>query len=161
MEPVARVQSALDSLGLRATVQRFTSSTATAEEAAAAVGCEPGQIIKTLLFVAGERPTIVLVAGDRHADTAMLAQLLGVSRKQLKMATPSAVLDITGFAVGGVAPVSLRMPCDIVVDDSLRRFETAWAAAGEHDAVFGVELNALVSAIKGQWATITRAPHGD
>lgn len=161
MEPVVRVQSALDALGLHATVQRFTSSTATADEAAAAVGCEPGQIIKTLLFTAGERPTIVLVAGDRQADTAMLARLLGVSRKQLKMATPAAVFDITGFVVGGVSPVALRTPCDTVVDDSLRRFDCAWAAAGAHDAVFGVELHALISAINGQWATITRAPHGD
>lgn len=161
MEPVDRVRTALTSLGLDAEVQRFTESTATAEEAAAAVGCETGQIIKTLFFLADGRPTIALVAGDRQADTVLLAQLLGIGRKKLKMAAPAEVLERTGFAVGGVSPVGLLTPCDIVVDDSLRRFDRAWAAAGAHDAVFGAALEGLVTAISGQWATITRAPNGD
>lgn len=161
MEPVERVRAALATLALEAEVQRFAESTATAGEAAAAVGCETGQIIKTLFFLADGRPTVVLVAGDRQADTALLAQLLGIGRKKLKMGSPAEVLERTGFAVGGVSPVGLLTPCDIVVDESLLRFQRVWAAAGAHDAVFGVELASLVTAINGQWATITRAPNGD
>ena len=158
MSPTERVQAAIDALGLESRVERFAASTATAEEAAAAVGCELGQIVKTLFFLADGRPTIVLVAGDRQADTAALAEVLGVPRKKLRMGSPETVLESTGFAVGGVAPVGLLTPCDVLADESLSRFDRIWAAAGERDAVFGANTEALVMAVNGQWAAIVRPP---
>jgi prolyl-tRNA editing enzyme YbaK/EbsC (Cys-tRNA(Pro) deacylase) len=134
----------------------YGESTRTADEAASAVGCETGQIVKTLYFSADGRPTIVLVAGDRQADTARLAEILGIGRKKLKMGSPDEVLAATGFAVGGVAPVGLATPCDVVVDDSLKRFDRVWAAAGSGHAVFEAVTGALVAAISGQWAEIAR-----
>jgi Cys-tRNA(Pro) deacylase len=156
MSPQARVDEALQRLGLPGRVVEFAASTHTAEEAAAAVGCELGQIVKTLFFMADGRPTIVLVAGDRQVDTARLAAIVGVGRKKLKMGAPDEVLHITGFPVGGVAPVGLASPCDTVVDASLQRFDEVWAAAGAGNAVFPARTSALVSAINGQWADIAR-----
>ncbi len=154
--PEERVSAALTDLGLASRVIRYESSTHTAAEAAAAVGCDPGQIVKTLYFSADGRPTIVLVAGDRQADTARLAEILGVGRKRLKMGSPEEVLRVTGYPVGGVAPVGLATTCDVVVDESLKRFDTAWAAAGSGNAVFEARLADLADAIGGQWASIAR-----
>lgn len=154
--PQERVQAALEALGLPSRVIEFDESTATAEDAASAVGCELGQIVKTLFFMADGRPTVVLVAGDQQADTAKLAQLIGVGRKKLKMGTAEQVLEHTGYPVGGVAPVGHPLPLDVVVDESLHRFEVVWAAAGARNAVFEAKTAALVKAIQGQWAAITR-----
>jgi prolyl-tRNA editing enzyme YbaK/EbsC (Cys-tRNA(Pro) deacylase) len=88
----------------------------------------------------------------------MLAPILGVGRKKLKMGTPSEVLEYTGFPVGGVAPVGWPKPVDVVVDDSLRRFEEVWAAAGASNAVFMARTDDLVRAINGQWACVVRSP---
>lgn len=133
-------------------------STSTAQDAATACQCELGQIVKTLFFFADGRPTVVLAAGDRQVDTALLAQLVGIGRKKLKMGSPEEVLAHTGFPVGGVSPVGQLKPSDIVVDDSLKRFQDVWAAAGAGNAVFPANTESLVAAVNGQWATVTRAP---
>jgi len=156
MNPQERVQAALRALGLPGQVVQFDASTRTAADAAGAVGCKLGQIVKTLFFLADGRPTMALVAGDRQADTARLAEVVGVGRKKLKMGTPEEVLDHTGYPVGGVAPVGSLKPSDVVVDESLRRFDVVWAAAGSGNAVFEARTTDLVQAIHGQWAAITR-----
>ncbi len=159
MSPPERVQQALEQLGLPGRVQVFNeASTHTAREAADAVGCELGQIVKTLFFMADGRATMALIAGDRQVDTSALAGLLGVGRKKLKMGSPDEVLTISGFSVGGVAPVGWKQPADVVVDDSLRRFEDIWAAAGASNAVFPARTEDLVVKISGQWASIAKAP---
>jgi len=158
MTPQERVQSALDALGLPGRVISFAASTHTAQEAADAVGCELGQIVKTLFFMAEGRPTMVLAAGDRQVDTALLAPILGVGRKRIKMGTPEEVLELSGYAVGGVSPVGWPAAVDTLVDDSLKRFESVWAAAGAPNAVFPAQLDALVAAIDGQWAAIVKEP---
>jgi len=153
----AHVQAALEALGLPGRVCTFDeASTHTAQEAADAVGCELGQIVKTLFFMADGRPTMALVAGDRQVDTAALAQLIGVGRKKLKMGSPEEVRAVTGYEVGGVSPVGIAQPCDIVVDDSLRRFDEVWAAAGAANAVFPARPEDLVRTIGGQWARIVK-----
>ncbi|HMO96381.1 MAG TPA: YbaK/EbsC family protein, partial [Tepidiformaceae bacterium] len=139
-------------------VTTFDASTHTAQEAADAVGCELGQIVKTLFFMAEGRPTMVLAAGDRQVDTALLAPILGVGRKRLKMGSPAEVLEHSGYAVGGVSPVGWPEPADTLVDDSLRRFDAVWAAAGAPNAVFPARLDALVAAVNGQWAAIVKEP---
>lgn len=158
MTPQERVQSALEALGLPGKVTTFEASTHTAQEAADAVGCELGQIVKTLFFMAEGRPTMVLAAGDRQVDTSLLAPILGVGRKRIKMGTPEEVLEHSGYAVGGVSPVGWPARVDTLVDDSLRRFDSVWAAAGASNSVFPAELDALVAAIHGQWASIVKAP---
>lgn len=149
---------ALKELGLDGEVVEFDGSTRTAQDAADAVGCELGQIVKTLFFLADGRPTVVLAAGDRQVDTTMLAQLVGVGRKKLKMGTPEQVLEHTGYAVGGVSPVGWLKEADAVMDESLKRFENVWAAAGAGNAVFPAATAELAAAIKAQWAVVTRDP---
>lgn len=156
MDSVERVEEAMAAAGLPGGVTRFAESTATAEQAAAAVGCELGQIVKTLFFFADGRPTVVLVAGDRQADTAEIARILGVGRKKLKMGSPDDVLAATGFPVGGVSPLGLRTACDVLMDESLQRFDVVWAAAGAQNAVFGARTGDLAAAIGAQWAHVTR-----
>lgn len=158
MKPTERVQEAMRQLGLPGDVVLFGETTATAEDAAAAVGCELGQIVKTLVFLADERATVVLSAGDRQVDTAALAQLVGVGRKRLRMGTREQVLALTGFEVGGVSPLGMPAKHDVIADQSLRRFGVVWAAAGAHNAVFQVATEALGEATDAQWAAITREP---
>lgn len=152
------MQQALGDLGLPCEVVEYPASTSTAQDAATAVGCALGQIVKTLFFFADGRPTLALVAGDRQVDTAKLAELVGVGRKKLRMGTPEEVLEQTGFPVGGVSPVGHPGRIDVVVDESLQRFGTVWAAAGSGTTVFGASTYELVKAVDGQWAAITRPP---
>ncbi len=156
MEPTQRVQEALDSLGMSAKVIAFEGSTATARNAADAVGCELGQIVKTLMFSADGRPTVVLAAGDGQVDTGKLARLLGVGRKKLKMCSPDQVLTLTGYEVGGVSPVGIPETHDVVLDESLRQFDRVWAAAGTPNAVFESTPVELADKLIGQWADILR-----
>ena len=152
-----RVAEALTACGLDSPIERFAEGTATAVEAANALGCELGQIVKTLVLLADGRPTAALVAGDRQADTAALARLLGVARKRLKMATADEVFALSGFRVGGVPPVGLPGEWDVIADDSLLRFSRVWAAAGASDALFGARTDELVRATGAQVAAISRA----
>lgn len=150
----ARVAEALRARGLPAPIERFPEGTATAQDAANALGCELGQIVKTLILLADGRPTAALVAGDRQADTAALAKLLGVSRKRLKLARAERVLELTGYRVGGVPPVGLPGEWDVIADDSLLRFTRVWAAAGASDALFGAGTEELLAATGAQVAAI-------
>jgi Cys-tRNA(Pro) deacylase len=152
-----RVREALEGAGVEARVVEFAESTRTAEDAARAVGCETGQIVKSLFFMAEGRPTLALVAGDRQVDTGLLAGIVGVGRKRLKMGAPAEVKEVTGYEVGGVAPVGLLRACDMVADESLRRFEVVWAAAGTGNAVFAIGTAELARVTNAQWAAITRS----
>lgn len=141
MHPTAlKVQRRLGELGLDVEVRELADSTRTAQEAAAAVGCEVGQIVKSLVLVAGGEPALCLCAGDR--------------RVRLEWFGPDALLAsavearaATGFAVGGVPPLGHDRPLRTVVDASLSRFQTVWCAAGTPRAVFSVGLEALLAAL--------------
>ncbi len=127
--------------GLSVTPVELSDSTRTAEEAAAAVGCELGQIVKSVVLVDGsDNPVLCLCAGDRRVDLERLGD--GV-----RMARGKEVKEATGYAIGGVPPVGYDRPLPTVVDASLRRFETVWCAAGTPHAVCEVELEALLEAI--------------
>jgi prolyl-tRNA editing enzyme YbaK/EbsC (Cys-tRNA(Pro) deacylase) len=121
-------------------VRELADSTRTAQEAAAAVGVGVGQIVKTLVFVDEEGPLLCLCAGDRRVDTAKL----GVGVRQ---ARGDEVREATGFAIGGVPPLGHERSLRTVVDESLRRFDTIWCAAGTPHAVFPVETEALIRAL--------------
>ncbi len=155
MKPTERVQAALDAMSLGVHVVEFAASTATAPEAAAAAGCELGAIVKSLLFVIDGQPTLVLVAGDRKVDHKRLATRFGVSKKKVKLADAETVLRVTGYEVGGVPPVGHNSPLLTMVDESLKRFEMVWAAAGAHNAVFPVDCAKLIEITGGRVAAIT------
>jgi prolyl-tRNA editing enzyme YbaK/EbsC (Cys-tRNA(Pro) deacylase) len=143
------VQERLRTLGLDVEVRELAESTRTAAEAAAAVGCEVAQIVKSLVFVAGDGPVLGLCAGDRRVSTAKLAA-------DARRASADEVREATGFAIGGVPPLGHDQRLPIVVDASLRRFETVWCAAGTPNAVFPVEVERLLEALPG--ARVTEEP---
>ena len=116
----------------------LSDSARTAEEAAAAVGCEVGQIVKSLVFMRGEEPTMVLCAGDRRVD----ARRLGLGRASAEQARAA-----TGFAIGGIPPLGHDGDLDTLIDASLSRFITVWCAAGTPHAVFEIPVEALIGAI--------------
>ena len=123
-------------------VRELAESTRTAAEAAAAVGVEVGQIVKSLVFVHsdGTAPLLVLCAGDHRVDT----QKLGAA---FRPARAEEVREITGFAIGGVPPLGHDRALRTVVDSSLRRFELVWCAGGTPNAVFPVATTALIAAL--------------
>ena len=134
----ARFQERLHTLGLEASVEVLPDSTRTAGEAAAAVGCEVGQIVKSLVFMRGEEPVMVLCAGDRR----VAAERLG-----LRPASADQARAGTGFAIGGIPPLGHDRRLETLIDSSLRRFDTVWCAAGTPHAVFEAPTEALIAAI--------------
>ena len=139
MHPTAaRVQERLRERGLEIDVQVLPDSTRTAGEAAAAVGCEVGQIVKSLVFMRGEEPVMVLCAGDRR---------VGSKRLGLRAATAEEARAGTGFAIGGIPPLGHDRALETLIDESLRRYGTVWCAAGTPHPVFEADTQALIAAI--------------
>jgi len=158
MRRVDQVQRALRSAGLEITVVELDASTATAPQAAAAVNAPLGSIVKSLLFMAAGAPILVLVAGDRMADNKGIAKLLGLSKKKVRIARPDEVLAVAGCDPGGVPPVGYSQPPRVLIDDSLARFETVWAAAGAANAVFPIAFDDLVRITSGEVSEIAAPP---
>jgi prolyl-tRNA editing enzyme YbaK/EbsC (Cys-tRNA(Pro) deacylase) len=141
MHPTAaRFQERLHELGLDVAVQVLPDSTRTAGEAAAAVGCEVGQIVKSLVFMRDGRPVIVLCAGDRR---------VAAERLRLRAASADEARAATGFSIGGIPPIAHDEPLETLIDESLRRFATVWCAAGTPHAVFEAGTESLIGAIPG------------
>ena len=153
--PAAPVQAALDALGLGIQVRTFDVPTSTAGEAAAAIGCPLGAIVKSLCFIVDGHPVLVLVAGDRRVDTKALRRIFGVSKRKVKIADPETVFRLTGFAVGGVPPLGHTQPMQTLVDGSLSRFETVYAAAGTSNTIFAIAYRALVEVTCGEVHDLT------
>ncbi len=139
--------------GLNISVIELDKSTRTAQLAAEAIGTELGSIVKSLVFLADGKPALVLVAGDRRADTKKLAQVL--EAKKVKIADADTVRAETGFAIGGVPPVGHQTPLPTLIDQSLGRFETIYAAAGSPHAVFPIAYDMLLGVTAGQVADVT------
>jgi prolyl-tRNA editing enzyme YbaK/EbsC (Cys-tRNA(Pro) deacylase) len=129
------VADALAAAGIATQVVTFAESTRTAEDAAAAIGCEVGQIVKSLVFMAGDEAILALVSGVNRADTARLAALAGAP---IRRADANAVRSATGYAIGGVAPVGHPAALRIWLDEDLMRYGEVWAAAGTPNTVFRI-----------------------
>ena len=151
MNPVDRVRTALAAVELDpGLVRELPADTSTAQAAAQAVGTPQGSIVKSLVFLADGVPILVLVAGDQRADVKRLRAALGLSKKRLRIARPSEVLEQTGFEVGGVPPVGHSRPMRTFVDRTLSRFGTVWAAAGASNALFPIRYEKLVTITSGE-----------
>lgn len=132
---VRRVADALAQLGIQVEITEFAESTRTAEEAAAAVNSTVGQIVKSLVFLAGEQPVLAMVSGANRVDTAKLAQVAG---GPISRANADLVRAATGFSIGGVPPVGHTTPLATFLDRDLLRYPLVWAAAGTPNAVFPI-----------------------
>ena len=122
-------------LGLEVEVRRLTSSTATVEQAAEAVGCPAAQIAKSLVFVADGDPVLCIASGGHRVGTGRLADVLDVA--EVRQASADEVRAATGFAPGGVPPFGHALP--VVLDELLLDHELVWAAGGDGHSLFAVD----------------------
>jgi len=127
-EPVERVSEFLRQMGVDARVEEFSEGTPTAADAARAVGCKLGQIVKSLVFDCGGRWVVALIPGDRRADAAKIARAAGVPTA--KIASREKVEKATGFAAGAVAPFPLPGVDRVFVDRNLLSHKHVWVGAG-------------------------------
>lgn len=142
---IQRVLEAAAKKGVVLQVTTFDASTHTADQAAAALGVELGQIVKSLVFVApdGEElePILCLVSGVDRVDLGRLAAVVG--KPDVRRATAREAGDLTGFTIGGIPPIGHDRPIRAYMDPDLGRYATVWAAAGTATAVFPVAPGAL------------------
>jgi prolyl-tRNA editing enzyme YbaK/EbsC (Cys-tRNA(Pro) deacylase) len=142
---VDRVAAALDDLGLGGRVRELPESTRTAAEAGAALGCEVGQIVKSLVFrvPSSDEAVLVLASGSTRVDVARLAAVLDAP---VEHGSGAFVRERTGFAIGGVAPVGLTAPVRTYVERGVLAWPRVWAAAGSPRTVFDATPDELLSA---------------
>ena len=137
---VQRVLATAARKGVTIKVVAFDESTHTAAEAAAAVGAELGQIVKSLVFVVPTNgtlePILCLVAGHNRVDLARLAAVL--QAPDIRRATAKEARELTGFSIGGIPPIGFDRQIRVVMDPDLGRYPEVWAAAGLETTVFAV-----------------------
>lgn len=141
MGPPSRFQAWLAEQGHDLQVRHFPEGTRTAEDAARAIGCEVAQIVKSLVFLAGERPVVALVSGSNRLSAAKLA---AVAAGTVRKADAELVRSATGYAIGSVPPFGHATPLPVFMDRDLLQFEAVWAAAGRPDGVFEIPPGRLV-----------------
>jgi Cys-tRNA(Pro) deacylase len=150
-----RVTAFLAAHGLADAIVHFERSTKTAQLAADAMGCELGQIAKSLVFVADGEPVLVLVAGDRRGDAVAIATAMGATRARL--ADAASVEAATGYAVGGVSPFDLPADLPVLIDRSLARYDTVYPAAGTPASMVGLTPGQLIEVTGGRLADVASA----
>jgi Cys-tRNA(Pro) deacylase len=141
-ESVERVAAVLRERAVDARLEEFEDGTPTAEAAARAVGCDPGEIVKTIVFVCDGRPVLALVPGDRRADAAKVAAAAGAG--YARMARPEEVLAATGFQPGAVAPFPAPHVARVLLERELLQHETLWAGAGSSQHMVGLAASDLL-----------------
>jgi Cys-tRNA(Pro) deacylase len=161
---VTRVLDAAARKGVELEITVFAESTHTAQEAAAAVGAELGQIVKSLVFVGSDPgepdPIVCLVSGANRVDLARLAAITG--HVDIRRASAREANELTGFVIGGIAPIGHDRPVRVLMDPDLSGFETVWASAGLPTAVFPVAPATLRMLANATVAPITERPrHAD
>ncbi|MBU5637327.1 YbaK/EbsC family protein [Geomonas sp. Red69] len=150
-----RVQDALNGFGIDCRVKEFGESTRTALDAANAVGCEVGQIVKSLVFRGKEsgKAVFVVASGANMVNEKALAALVG---EKIERATPDFVREQTGYAIGGVSPVGHPASLTTFIDEDLLGYQELWAAAGTPNAVFALTPEQLCHITAGQVAAIKK-----
>lgn len=139
---VKQVRQALADAGHEDTIIELAETARSAEDAANAVGCQLGAIVKSLVFTIERRFVMALVAGDHSCIEDNLGRAFNLDG-EVRRPKAAEVKGATGFTIGGVAPIGLKHPLPIVVDRSLKRFETIYAAAGHPHCVFATEVSRL------------------
>jgi prolyl-tRNA editing enzyme YbaK/EbsC (Cys-tRNA(Pro) deacylase) len=141
---IERFTDSARTLGIDPEIRRFPEGTKTAADAAAAIGCDVAQIVKSLVFMVDDRPVIAFTSGANRVDPAKLAGVAGGVRA--RRASPEEARAATGFAVGGTPPFGHPEPLPTFVDPDLLEFQEVWAAAGTPDSVFPLPPSELLRA---------------
>lgn len=147
---VQRFEVAATAAGLSLEIRRFPQGTKTAADAARAIGCEIGQIVKSLVFMADGRPFLALTSGSNRADQPRLAALLG--SEEVRRASPDEAREATGYAIGGTPPFGHSRRLAVLIDRDLLSYDLVWAAAGTPDSVFPITPVELLRTTSGQVA---------
>ena len=147
-EPVKRVQEFITQFDSKLKILTLDTTARTAKDAAESLGCEVGEIVKSLVFRADDTFLICLIAGDKRCSLNKLKKVIG--KKDVCMANADEVKSNTGFSIGGVAPVAHLKKLNILIDQSLGRFQSVYAAAGHPNSIFKIEYNKLVQMTKGE-----------
>lgn len=149
---IKRVQDYLDKFNMGLKPLEFEESTSTCELAARALGVEVGQIAKSILFLADSEPVLIVASGDVKIKGGKLKKIMGASK--VKMADMDTVLNVTGYAVGGVCPLALPQKLKILLEDTMHRFPVVYTAAGTPRSALPVTMEQLAVITDGQWADL-------
>ena len=152
-EPVKRVIEALSKFNKNLKIQILEKTARTAKEAANALNCEEGAIVKSLVFKTDTEFLICLISGDKRCSLNKLKKV--ISKKDVSMASADDVKAQTGFTIGGVSPVGHINDLDIIIDKTLERFQIVYAAAGHPNSIFKIDILKLKDLTKGRVEDIT------
>ena len=147
-EPVKRAEKFLKSFDQSLEVITLEDSARTAQDAAKALDCNVGAIVKSLLFRAGDDFILCLVAGDKRCSLNKLKKFK--DKKDISMASPEEVKTQTGYTIGGVSPIGHLNKIEIIIDNSLERFNELFAAAGHPNCVFKINYNDIQKITDGK-----------
>ena len=152
-EPVKRVIEALSRFNENLKVKILEKTARTAKEAANALNCEEGAIVKSLVFKTETEFLVCLISGDKRCSLNKLKKV--ISKKDVSMASADDVKAQTGFTIGGVSPVGHINDLDIIIDKTLERFQIVYAAAGHPNSIFKIDISKLKELTKGRVEDIT------
>ena len=152
-EPVKRAEKSIKEFDPNLKIVCLEQTARTAQDAATALGCNVGAIVKSLLFSTGDNFVLCLVSGDKRCSLNKLKKTL--NEKDVSMANPDEVKKVTGYTIGGVSPVGHLSKVKIYIDTNLERFTTVFAAAGHPNCVFKIEFNQLANLTSGEMKEIT------
>ena len=147
-EPVKRAEKSIKDFDSNLSIVCLEQTAKTAQDAATALGCNVGAIVKSLLFRSGDKFVLCLVSGDKRCSLKKLKKIL--NEKDVSMAKPDDVKKITGYTIGGVSPVGHLNEIKIYVDNNLERFKIVFAAAGHPNCVFKIEYKQLIKLTSGE-----------
>ena len=148
---MSRFETWLADSGIPVTIKQFPAGTRTAVDAAKAVGCEVGQIVKSLVFIAAGRPVVALVSGENRLDEGRLATVAGAP---VAKADAETARGATGYAIGGVPPFGHATEVPVFMDRDLLGHRVVWAAAGRPDSVFEISPQRLRELSQAQVADL-------
>ena len=152
-EPVKRAQKSIKEFDPDLKVIVLEKTARTANDAASALGCEVGAIVKSLLFKTGENYVLCLVSGDKKCSLNNLKKIL--NEKDVSMASPEDVKRVTGYTIGGVSPTGHLIEINTYIDENLKNFNSIFAAAGHPNAVFKIDFENLKALTLGETKEIT------
>jgi len=152
-EPVKRAEKSIKDFDTNLSIVCLEQTAKTAQDAATALGCNVGAIVKSLLFYSGDKFVLCLVSGDKRCSLNKLKKIL--NEKDVSMAKPDDVKKITGYTIGGVSPVGHLNKIKIYIDNNLERFKTVFAAAGHPNCVFKIEYKQLIKLTSGEIKELT------
>ena len=147
-KPAKRVQEFITQFDSKLKISILDTTARTAKDAAESLGCEVGAIVKSLVFRADDTFLICLVSGDKRCSLNKLKKV--IIKKDVCMANADEVKVNTGFSIGGVAPIAHLKKLNILIDQSLDRFQSVFAAAGHPNSIFKIKYDQLVQMTKGE-----------